>query len=288
MPPTAALPSDCRRASVVSMKSSSVLSLFLAMAVSATGPTAASELRSLCPDRPGKATPACIVDKGHLQIETGIIDWSRDHHAGIDINTIAYTGSEMRYGLTSTTEIGVTWSPFNTVTLHDRKAGTRNHASGIGDVKLALRQSLANPDGSGIALAIEPFITAPTGGNGITAGDWAGGVLLPFAAALGGGFGLATTAEVDWNPNASGSGHHASYLGVIGVSHPVGPIQAGMEFAASRDDDPTGATTQATADLTLAWVPASRPDMQFDAGLNAGLNSNTPGLEIYLGVSRRF
>jgi hypothetical protein len=72
------------------------------------------------------------------------------------------------------------------------------------------------------------------------------------------------------------------------VSHALGPIQAGIEFAASRDADPDAALTRVTADLILAWAPKSRPGTQFDAGLNIGLNHNTPGIEFYLGAACRF
>src|SRR5262249_7615693 len=48
--------------------------LFLALASSA--PAAADGLRDLCTDRPGLGTPPCIVDRGHLIVETGIADWT--------------------------------------------------------------------------------------------------------------------------------------------------------------------------------------------------------------------
>lgn len=262
-----------------------VLPLTMALAgVSATP----AELRTFCADRPGLATPACIVDKGHLQIETGIMDWSRGRRDGVASDSIGFAGTEARYGLTGRTEIGVSWSAFNLATLRDRNTGVRSRFSGIGDLKIAVRQSLASPDGSGLALAIEPFVTAPTGASGIGAGNWATGLLLPFSIDIGGGYMLGTTAEIDWSPNAAGTGHHTTYSGVVAVSHAVGPVQAGVEFAARRDADPDATLTRATADLSLAWVPQLRPGTQFDAGLNIGLNRNTPGMEIYLGAARRF
>lgn len=251
-------------------------------------PATAANLRTFCADRPGLATPACIVDKGHLQIETGLIDWSRDRRDGIASDSIAFAGTEVRYGLTDTAAIGLFWSPINSATVRDRNTGARSRFSGIGDLTISLRQSLASPDGSGIALAIEPFFTAPTGANGIGAGGWAAGLLMPFSVDIGGGYGLGTTSQIAWSPNATGTGHHTTYSGVVAVSHAVGPVQAGIEFAAIRDADPDATLTRATADLTLAWMPKSRPDTQFDAGLNLGLNANTPGMEFYLGVARRF
>ncbi len=260
--------------------------LFVLVALSALAmPAGAADL---CPDRPGNATPPCIVDQGHLQVETGIIDWTHDRRDGVASDGIAYAATELRYGLTSTLEVELGWSPFNTSTVTDHHSGVRQHAQGVGDVTFSLRQSLANPDGKGVSVAIQPFVTAPTGRSGIGTDGWSGGVLLPFAAEIGGGFTLGGTPEIDWSADNGGGGHHATYTGVVSLSHPLGGAQAGVEFWASRDDDPAGAKTQATADLTLAWTPKASPDMQFDAGLNAGLNSSTPRAELYVGVTRRF
>nr|QQZ49043.1 hypothetical protein JKL49_17735 [Phenylobacterium glaciei] len=70
------------------------------------------------------------------------------------------------------------------------------------------------------------------------------------------------------------------------MSHGFGPVQLGVELWASRDDDPAGATTQASFDLTAAWTPSD--NVQLDVGLNAGLNHDTPDIEVYAGLARRF
>ncbi|HKT52887.1 MAG TPA: hypothetical protein VJP88_00430 [Caulobacteraceae bacterium] len=54
------------------------------------------------------------------------------------------------------------------------------------------------------------------------------------------------------------------------------------------NDDRAGDDKQTTLDLAGAWIPAKRPNFQLDGGVNLGLNSRTPGAQIYVGVSRRF
>ncbi len=260
----------------------------LALALLIGAPAAASDLRDLCPDRPGNATPPCIVDAGHVQVETALTDWTHDRRDGVATDAFAFAATEVRIGLTPTLEAEVSWSPFNSFTLRDHNTGARQHAQGVGDVTFGFRQSLANPDGKHTSVAIQPFLTAPTGKDGIGQNGWSGGVLLPFAAELGGGFGLGATPEVDWSVNSADGGHHATYTGVVSLSHPLGAATAGVELWASRDDDPAGAATQATADFTIAWTPKSAPNVQFDAAVNAGLNRDTPRVEMYVGVSRRF
>jgi hypothetical protein len=52
--------------------------------------------------------------------------------------------------------------------------------------------------------------------------------------------------------------------------------------------DPAGRATQLSADLGAAWVPPTQPNLQFDGGVNLGLDNRTPGVQAYIGVSRRF
>lgn len=245
-----------------------------------------AEPRELCADRPGKATPPCIVDKGRLQLETGLADWSRDRNGADLTHSLAIATTEARYGVTETTEIALTWAPFNTLTT--RSGPTRTHVSGIGDVTLALRHSLANPDGKGVSLALQPFVTLPTGPEDIGAGLVTAGILLPFAAELPADFTLNTTAELDWAANSDAHGHHFAVSGVIALTHPLGPLQLGAELYAARDPDPLDPATMASADLTLAWTPENHPDTQLDLGLNAGLTAATPDIELSLGLVRRF
>ncbi len=253
-----------------------------------TVPANAGELRDLCPDRPGNATPPCIVDAGHLQVETGIVGWTHSRHGDAQSDALAFAATELRLGLSDTLEAELAFSPYNSLTTRDRSLGTRSHDEGIGDLTVSIRKSLAHPDGKGLSVAIEPYLVAPTGHSGIGGGDWAVGVLLPFAAELGSGFGLGATPQLAWVPNASGSGHHGAYTGVVALSHAIGPFQAGTEFWLRRDSDPDAATTQATADITLAWLPKGNGNIQFDLGAYLGVNRDTPQLQAYVGVSRRF
>jgi hypothetical protein len=65
-------------------------------------------------------------------------------------------------------------------------------------------------------------------------------------------------------------------------------MSTGVELAAFRDEDQVGHSTKATIDMTLAWTPAATKDFQVDAGVYAGINSQTPGLQVVLGLAKRF
>ena len=41
-------------------------------------------------------------------------------------------------------------------------------------------------------------------------------------------------------------------------------------------------------DVAVRGIPARQPNLQFDGGVNFGLNRETPDVEVYVGISRRF
>jgi hypothetical protein len=261
-------------------------SLSLAAILAATGARAADGGRDFCADRPGKDTPACILDVGRIQFETSLVDYTHDRQAGVSTDTTDYGDLELRFGLTPTLEAEIAWSPYVTIRTHG--GGVHDRVSGSGDLTFGVRQSLRNPDGSGFSAAIQPFVTAPTGRSGIGAGAWQGGVIVPLTWQVSDAVGVGLTPELDVVPDQDGHGAHLAWTGVAAASRQVGSVTLAADLWVSRDEDPAGATTQASLDVDAAWQPASLKDLQFDVGVNAGLNHDTPDVEAYFGLARRF
>lgn len=253
----------------------------------AAAPAAAADLRDLCPDRPGRLTPACIVDAGHVQVETGAVDFTHDATASDITDTLTIASTALRYGLTDHLEAVVQWSPYIGVRDRTRGGGVTTDR-GVGDVLLGLKQSLLNPDGKGVSIALAPFVTIPTATSSIGAGSSTQGLVMPVTIALPADFSLGLSPEIDRLPNGGDRGHHASYTMIGGLSRQFGAVTPGVELAATRDDDPTARTTRATADAFVAWVPKSLKTVQFDVATYIGLNRDTPDVEAYIGVSKRF
>jgi len=229
--------------------------------------------RDFCPDRPGLGTPPCTIDPGRLAVESGLLDWTRDE--GED--DLAAGDLLVRYGLTDRLEMQLGWTAFV-------DAGGR---SGTGDLFVALRRNLHDPDGSGFSVAVMPYATLPTASNGVGAGDWGAGVLVPMSYALPGGIGLELTGEADAAVDEDGDGRHFAYGAILGLDMPVSDaVEATVELSAKRDRDPAGATTELLAGLSADWKPAE--NLQLDIGANAGLNRASPDLELYVGIARRF
>lgn len=247
----------------------------------------AASLREFCGDRPGLGTPACIVDKGHLQVELGLGDWTLDRQPDSRTDTILAGDAALRLGVTDSTELRLQWTAYGHVRVRDRASGAVDRAAGIGDVTVGLKQSLRNPDGSGLSLALLPFATLPSGRREVGAGDWGAGLVLPVDYQLDDEWTLELTPEIDAAVDEDGHGRHLAYSGVVGVQAALGKAaNVTAELQALRDRDPEGHETRALAGLSLAYQPGSR--VQLDAGVNAGLDAHAPDVELYFGVSEKF
>lgn len=249
--------------------------------ISAATAASAGDLRDFCAERPGRATPACILDAGRLQLETGVADAVRQRGRSGRHDTYALGASELRFGLSMRTEVEAGWTPL--IVDHTRGSG---RVSGVGDATLGLRTALTDPDAEGIAASIQGFVIAPTATRGLGAGGWAGGLRLPVSAPLARGLDLGATPEADLVRDADGRGRHLALQGAVGLSHGFGAFTAGAELWGQLDDDPAHRSWQATADLTAALMVGK--NAQLDAGVNLGLNHATPDVEVYAGVARRF
>ncbi|HET6526587.1 transporter [Sphingopyxis sp.] len=242
--------------------------------------------RALCPDRPGLGTPACTLDAGATMLEIGIADWTLDRNADSRTDGLAFGDALLRVGLTPSLEAQIGWTMLGHVRERDRTTGDVARWTRTGDVTLALRQNLRNPDGSGFSAALMPYATLPVGGRGVGAGDWGAGLIVPVSFELG-AVSLGVSPHVDAAVDADGDGRHLAYGSVVGLGFGVSDdVSAAAEVSLTRDRDPDGRTTEALAGLSAGWQPG--PDSQWDVGANLGLNRASPDIELYLGFAHRF
>lgn len=258
----------------------------LLLALLFAGPAGAAELRDFCPDRPGFDTPACTVDKGHVVLEAGLGDWTRQHDRAT-VTHMFETGDLLaRVGVTDRLEVFGGWTARGQDRERDRATGIVQRQRGTGDISFGAKRSLLDPAGDGTAVAVLVFATAPTGTGGQGEAGWTQGIIVPVEFALPSGFQLSVSPEVERLPDTLRSGHHARWTGVAGLSHELGKFTAGIELVGIRDSDPGDRSTQAIADVNLTWQPAD--NLQFDAEVDAGLNHDAPDVRVAFGVARRF
>lgn len=259
---------------------------FVMLVVALPG-VAAAQHRDLCAERPGLGTPACTVEPGHVLVETGAIDWTRERDDNGRTDTIGIADTLVRVGVGTATELQVGWPPYGRQRLRDATTGAVTRRGRVGDVMLGVKRNLAEPDGHGLSFALTPFVTLPVGRTPIGAGDWGGGIVAPLTYDLSDAVQVEFTAEADAAVDEDGHGRHLAYSGVAGVEWDVVEhVELVGEVQAIRDRDPAGRTTQYLAAVSAAWQPSGH--IQFDIGTAAGLNHAAPDVSVYGGIAALF
>lgn len=240
--------------------------------------------REFCADRPGLGTPACTLAPGAAMIEIGLAAWDHSRSRTAIDDTVTAGDFLLRVGVTDTMEAQIGVTSYVRTRRRDRPGGRAARRSGPGDAVIALRQGLTGANGP---LAAQAFVTLPLAGDGLGAGGWSGGVLLPAAIDLAGDLQLELTPELDVLPNAERRGRHLAWGGVVGLSHPLGDaLSATAELSAFRDHDPDGHSTDARVAGSLVWQVSETAQVDFE--LDAGLTSAAPGRTLAVGVAWKF
>lgn len=251
---------------------------------SSTGAAAADE-QPICADRPGKATSACTVPAGHWQVETGLADWTLQKSGGERDTSLVLGETTVKYGLTANSDIELDVTPWQRAT--SSGPGFRDSASGIGDVNVIYKHELTKSDAA-LQVTLYPYVKIPAAKRSLGNGKWEGGLLIPIGYSIGKSpFSIGLTPELDWVADADGRGHHATMVQVASLGWQISPkVNVSGEIWGQWDWDPAGTTRQASADGSVAYLLSN--SVQLDAGANFGLNRNTPDVELYAGVSKRF
>jgi hypothetical protein len=253
----------------------------LSVLVPAVAARAEDQLKPICADRPTKGTSPCTVDPGHWQLEIDAVDWTHDRSGGVTTDFGVFASSNLKYGVNDRLDVELNVTPYQVQRVTGSPA-----AQGFGDLTARAKVGLIGGDR---AVAILPFVKIPTAGAGLGNGAVEGGVVLPTALTLPGGVSLTIDPEIDALKDDRTQRRHAAYELAVGFSRPLTPALTGAaELWGSENEEPSGHLHQASFDLGLAWIPMKDQELQLDAGTNLGLNRDTPAVNLYVGVSRRF
>ncbi|MDB5458564.1 MAG: hypothetical protein JWO72_305 [Caulobacteraceae bacterium] len=256
--------------------------LILPLGLAAAAPARADDgPKAICADRPTKGTSPCTVDPGHWQVEIDAADLTHDRSGGVTTDTGVFAGANLKYGVSDRLDLEL-----NLPGLLTREVSGAGRASGLGDTvaraKLAVVQGAAS-------ISLLPFLKLPTASHDLGNGALEGGLVVPIALSLPGQTSLTLDPELDALKDAAGQGRHVAYALAAGLSRPLSETFTGsVEVWGAQDQEPGGHVSQASFDLGLAWIPMRDQNLQLDGGVNLGLNAATPGVQGYVGVSRRF
>ena len=228
----------------------------------------------ICADRPGKATPTCTVPAGMVQVETGLVDWVHDRGSDeLDIG-----GTAVKFGMTDRLHLELDLPVYVDV---------RHGPSGFGDSSVALKYRLTNGSAP-VQVAVRPFVKIPTAKHSLGNGKVEGGIALLADSTFGkSSVGWDIAPEVDVVADSDGSGYHIATTAAASVGVPLSSrLTLSGEVWGAWDFDPAGTVRQYSLDGAIAYLVSK--DAQLDAGVNFGLNRDTPDVELYTGIAFRF
>lgn len=253
-------------------------------------PTPANLMRDLSTDRPDQTESAYTVDAGHFQLEMDFVNTlhDRDTEGGADVRSRAWALApvNLKVGLLNNLDVQFMIDPYVRVRVEDRVARTTWKASGFGDVTTRVKMNVWGNDGGSTALAVMPYIKWPLSASEVRNGKTEGGVIVPLAIDLGGGWGMALMTELDFVRNAANTGTDREWLNSITVGRDLTEkLGFYVEFVAVTGSAP-GFKWVGQADLGFTY--ALDRNVQLDAGCNFGVTKSAPDYQPFVGLSYRY
>jgi len=250
-------------------------------------PTPDAALRTFSPDRPTRSNGPLTVDAGRFQYETDLVSYTHSNTGGVSTRTFVGLDPTLKVGLTSRVDLELQFNGYtNTRVLDPSTGSTLSRADGAGDFVIRTKINLFGNDSGAVALALIPYVKLPTAAPTLGNNQIEGGVIAPLSIKLPAGFVLTLVPEVDVLRNANDSGKHTNFVGVLDLGYAVTDhltVFAEVYGAAGTDAHTPPAYT---ADAAVAYLLTET--IQLDAGVNVGLNRDTPNLQLYSGISQRF
>jgi hypothetical protein len=139
-------------------------------------PTPYGEMRDFMPDRPSVTDGPYTVDPGHWLLEVGLFEYTRDRYNsdGVRLDSFATGDTNIRLGVTSYAEVDFLFTAYTTILTADKETGVRSRQSGFSDLTLRSKINLFGDDTGFFAIGLIPFLTLPSGADGLGGRGFAG------------------------------------------------------------------------------------------------------------------
>jgi len=257
-------------------------------------PTPAVQMRAMDTDRPNITNTPHAIDAGHLQIETGIIDYAyfRVHSPDDNVRNsdVAFGQFNFRLGVLNYLEVNAIIHAYDLVQAHNYGAGTFTRAGSFGDSGFGGKLNLWGDEGGdniwGTAMAIQPQFKIPTARNHVGNGHLEFEVGAPFLMNLPAAFHLGLQPGVSRERNSDNNGYVTGLPISISVDRVVvGNVDVYFEYACRLTTEKHVETEQ-TVDVGGTY-PLS-DNIVLDVGMNLGLNRAANNIEALTGISVRF
>lgn len=243
-------------------------------------PTPENQLRELATDRPDATESPFTVDAGHVQFELDLVNYTRDRQDGVKTTEWGVVPFNVRVGLRHDFELGIFVTPWVRAT-EQVGSGPKTTVSGAGDTTLRAKWNFAGNDGGGSAVGLIADLKLPTAKSGLGNDKVEGGVILPVAFDLAGGWSLGAMSGV--SAAHHGSGYRGIFINTATVDHELAEHVGGyVELTSESGDGPH----VCCFDVGLTWQLDKH--QQLDVGVNLGVSRAAPDVTLFTGFSRRF
>jgi hypothetical protein len=241
-------------------------------------------LREMSTDRPDTTESPITVDAGHFQLEASFFDYTRDKADGGTRSEVwGYGLVNFKAGLTNNIDLQIVFDSYTEE--RTQGAGVSETTQGFSDITARVKINLWGNDGGSSALAIMPYVKAPTG-TVLSNDEWEGGIIVPFGFDLADGIGVGLMAEADWVYNEDDGNYDIEWLhsATIGfdLTEKMGLYVEAVGIASAAE----GFQYQAFFDTGLTY--RMNENVQFDCGTRIGLTDASDDIGVFAGVSVRY
>lgn len=250
-------------------------------------PTPRAQMRELNTDRPDQTESPYTVDAGHFQVEMDFFKFTYDRHSPDGLRTEVWNIApvNLKVGLLNNVDLQIVLDDHVKVRTRDAIARTTERVSGFGDITTRLKINFWGNDGGPTAFGLMPFVKLPLDASNLRNGKTEGGLIVPLAIELPGGWGMGLMTEVDFVSDDTG-GYDSEWVNSITLSHDlIGKLGGYVEFFSVVGNAP-GFDWQGQVDAGFTY--GLTDNVQFDAGCNFGVTKSAPDYEPFIGFSIRF
>lgn len=251
-------------------------------------PTPSKYLREMSTDRPDKTESAYTVDAGHFQFEMDLVTYARDEERSggttTKVDAWAVAPINLKVGLCNRVDLQLVLETY--VDVRVRSGGVTRTMRGYGDTTVRLKYNLWGNDGGPTAMAAMSYVKLPTNQDDLGNDSVEGGLILPLAASLPGGFGMGLMTQFDAVRDSDDRGYHAEFINTITLGHDiVGKLGGYVEFFSAVSAE-RGSSWIGTLDFGLTY--GFTDNIQLDAGVNIGVTKSAADVNPFVGLSWRF
>jgi hypothetical protein len=250
-------------------------------------PVPDNKLRSMTTERPSKTDSPFTVDSGRLQLETSLLNYTKEKNNNAKTEGFTYGASNnFRLGLTQSNDIQLIIDAYKQARVTDELTNSLDKKDGYGDTTLRLKHNFFGNDGGDYALAAIGFIKFPTNQNELANDGHEGGVSLPFNINFSDGYSLGGMTQISALQDGDGKGHNAAFTNTLVLGKSITDrLSAYSEIYIFRN---TEENTEWQNTLDFGTVYAVTDSFRIDTGVNFGISDYADDINFFVGTAYRF